>query len=118
MINVVGISDTNSRFNENLLRENAEIRRELNQFVQVDLHIDFVPDWSLSREQAIKEGLRNQEMLARFNQVFTSTAHIVFEFDANQPFKDGLPNGRSLAQHVGIIEDPRAFAQMLRDAAR
>ncbi len=117
MINVTSVYSVNSRFNELLLRDNVEIRREVNRFVQVDLYIYFVPDESLSRDQATKEGEWNQQMLGRWLNVLTDPTHILFEFDANQPFKDGLPNGRILARHAGMIADPRAFAEMLRNAA-
>ena len=116
MINVVGRNDANSRYNEAQIRESAELRQEIDRFVQLDLYIDAVPDASLGREQASKAVALNREIQERVLNEFSTPAHILFEFDANQPFKDGLPNGRILARHAGMITDPQQFAKMLRHA--
>jgi thiol:disulfide interchange protein DsbD len=112
-LNFTGVNNTNCRYNEKLIFPQPVVAAKLQKLVKVELYIDVVPDNRLSTEEAKTQAERNRNWMELMNAE-GYPSYVVFEPSQQQPLtKDGMPNGKTLAQYAGAIGDVPAFAQFL-----
>jgi hypothetical protein len=115
---VTAVTDTNARYCELRVFDLQEVQAELKKYVRVKLYIDRVPDAKLSREESQRGAERNQQWSQAILNDPTEPACVLYKPAVDAPFENGVPKGRILAKHLGIIREVSEFVRLLDDANR
>ncbi len=108
-IDFTGVTCQNCRYNEKNVFSLPAVRKELSNYVRVQVYNDSVPDPRLSREEATRLALRNLEWQKNtFNDISTPL-YVVLRPDKKEMVVDGKLQGTVLGKMGGKIEDVNGF---------
>jgi thiol:disulfide interchange protein DsbD len=108
-IDFTGVNCQNCRFNENTVFPLADVRRELANYVCVQIYNDIVPQPGLSQAESRQLAARN---LGWQNNTFNDVAtplYVVFKPDKKTMVADGKLQGTALSKWSGKIDDANTF---------
>jgi thiol:disulfide interchange protein DsbD len=112
-LNFTGVNNANCRYNELHILRQPIVAAKLQKLVNVELYTDIVPDKTFSTEEAAGQAKRNQNWMDSLN-TWDHPSYVLFKPDPQQPLtKDGMPNGKTLAQYGGVIIDVPDFVHFL-----
>jgi thiol:disulfide interchange protein len=100
----------NCRKNETTVLSKAQTQLSLNNFVCVHLYADSVPNLPPAKSKADADRNFNWQV-AMTNEV-TRPLYVVFD-PGTDAFENGVPAGKILARHPGLIYDANAFRELL-----
>ncbi len=115
-IDFTGVNCTNCRSNENRIFPQADVRKELEKFVCVQLYTDSVPKPGLSRDEARKEAVRNAGWESETFGEASRPLYVVFRPDHSNMEAEGRLLGTKLGVTGGLIATPEDFLDFLRSS--
>jgi thiol:disulfide interchange protein DsbD len=115
-IDFTGVNCQNCRYNEKNVFSRPEVRKELTNYVCVQIYNDIIPQPGLSAAESKRLAARNLELQ---NQTFgdvSTPLYVVFRPDRKTPEADGKFQGVALSRFAGKIDDVSAFIDQVLKA--